>query len=72
MRMLVVAVGVAAYPVFKNAHVAWFTKRAWDDSEMLLIIANRQYRSEVIGGYEKPGGDADEWSHERSGYRDGN
>ena len=30
-------------------------------------MANRQYRSEVIGGYEKR---ADKWSHERSGYRD--
>ena len=39
--------------------------------EMLTIMGNRQYRREVIGDYEKPGGDADKWSHERSGYRDG-
>jgi hypothetical protein len=51
--MLVVAVGVAAYPVFKNTYVSWLTKRAWDEcvfSEMLTIMPNREYRSEVIGG----------------------
>jgi hypothetical protein len=72
--MLVVAVAPAANPVFKNAYVAWLTKRAWDKPvflEMLTIMENSQYRSDVIGGKEKPGGGADEWFHDRSGCRDG-